>query len=103
MASWLGFHAFTAMAWVQSLVGKLRFNKLHGAAKRKKVQALVQLTHKNLDGQHKHKGEGKNKTHKTTPRVRIKEKEQGGNFLVAQWLRLAFSLLWPRFNLWSGN
>ena len=27
MVQWLGFQAFTAMAWAQSLVGKLRSHK----------------------------------------------------------------------------
>ena len=30
---WLGLGIFTAVAWVQSLVGKLRSYKLHGTAK----------------------------------------------------------------------
>ena len=36
MAKWLGFWAFTAMVWVQSLVGELRPHKPQGAAKKKK-------------------------------------------------------------------
>ena len=36
MAQWLGLGAFTALAWVQSLVGELRSQKPRGAAKKKK-------------------------------------------------------------------
>ena len=36
MVQWLGLSAFTAGAWVQSLVGELRSHKLHGMAKEKK-------------------------------------------------------------------
>ena len=32
---WLGFGAFTAVAWVQSLVGELRYCKPQGMAKKK--------------------------------------------------------------------
>ena len=35
-AYWLGFWAFIAMAWVQSLVKELRSYKLHSIAKKKK-------------------------------------------------------------------
>ena len=35
MVYWLGFNAFTAVAWVQSLVGELRSRKPHGTAKKK--------------------------------------------------------------------
>ena len=35
MAWWLGFQAFTAVAWIQSLVGELRFHKPCGVAKKK--------------------------------------------------------------------
>ena len=34
MAHWLGLHAFTAGAWVQSLAGELRSCKLLGMAKK---------------------------------------------------------------------
>lgn len=33
---WLALAAFTAMAYVQTLTGELRFHKLHGVAKKKK-------------------------------------------------------------------
>ena len=33
---WLGFWAFIAVAWVQSLVGELRYCELLGVAKKKK-------------------------------------------------------------------
>lgn len=36
MAWWLGFHALTAMAWVQALVRELRSCKLHRLAREKK-------------------------------------------------------------------
>ena len=35
VAEWLGFWAFTAVAWVQSLVGELRSHKSCGVAKKK--------------------------------------------------------------------
>ena len=35
VALWLGFQAFTAMAWVQSLVGELRSRKPLGQKKKK--------------------------------------------------------------------
>ena len=34
VVQWLGFGAFTAMTWVQCLVGELRSCKLHGSAKK---------------------------------------------------------------------
>ena len=36
VASWLGFQAFAAVAWVQFLVGELRSCKPDGVAKEKK-------------------------------------------------------------------
>ena len=36
MVWWLGFGTFTAVAWVQSLVGELRSRKQCGVAKKKK-------------------------------------------------------------------
>lgn len=36
VVGWLGFGAFSAVAWVDSLVGELRSHKLHGVAKIKK-------------------------------------------------------------------
>ena len=38
MVQWLGLGAFTAVAWVQSLVGELRSYKLCSAAKKKKKE-----------------------------------------------------------------
>ena len=44
-AYWLGFWAFIAMAWVQSLVKELRSYKLHSIAKKKKkILFLKELT-----------------------------------------------------------
>ena len=37
VVQWLGLHAFTARAWVQSLVRELRSHKLCGMAKNKRV------------------------------------------------------------------
>ena len=36
VVQWSGFSAFTARAWVQSLVGELRSHKPHGMAEKKK-------------------------------------------------------------------
>ena len=36
MVQWLGPHAFTAVAWVRSLVRELRSHRPRGAAKKKK-------------------------------------------------------------------
>ena len=36
LIQWLGFQAYTAMAWVQSLVGKLRSHKPAHPLKQKK-------------------------------------------------------------------
>ena len=35
---WLGFGAFTALAWVQSLVRELRSHKLSSMTKKKKIK-----------------------------------------------------------------
>ena len=43
MVWWLGFHTFTAMAWVQFLVRELRSCKLHGLARKKKKRVNVTL------------------------------------------------------------
>ena len=45
MAWWLGFHALTAMAWVQSLVKELRYCKLHGLARKKKKERIKVTLH----------------------------------------------------------
>ena len=37
MVQWLEFSAFTAEAWVQSLVSELRYCRLHGMVKKKKA------------------------------------------------------------------
>ena len=42
VVQWLGFRAFTAVAWVQSLVRELRSHKVHDAAKTNK-QAMLRL------------------------------------------------------------
>ena len=69
--------------------------------KKKKSRLLFNSSIRIWMGNTNHKGK---KKHQNTPRVRIKEnKGAGENFLVVQWLGLAFSLLWPRFNLWAGN
>ena len=38
VVGWLGFGAFSAVAWVDSLVGELRSHKPHGVAKIKKKE-----------------------------------------------------------------
>ena len=43
MVQWLGLHAFTARARVQTLVGKLRFCKPHGTAKKKKRKKVSKV------------------------------------------------------------
>ena len=40
VAWWLGFQAFTSVAWVQSLVRGLRSHKPHGTTKKKKKKNL---------------------------------------------------------------
>ena len=46
---WLGLHAFTAGAWVQSLVRELRSPKPRGAAKKKNTPVTL-ITYDSLDG-----------------------------------------------------
>ena len=42
---WLGLGTFIVVAWVQSLVGELRFHKPHGTAKNnQKTTNIVYLT-----------------------------------------------------------
>ena len=43
VAYWLGFWAFSSMAWVQFLVGELRSRKLHGMGKTKKKRFLESI------------------------------------------------------------
>ena len=38
---WLGLHAFTAGAWIQSLVRELRFGEWHDGAMNKCLQTVV--------------------------------------------------------------
>lgn len=45
MAWWLGFHALTAMAWVQALVRELRSCKLHRLAREKKKKRINLTLH----------------------------------------------------------
>ena len=40
MVQWLGLQAFTAVAWVQSLVGELRSRKVGGMAKNKQKKKI---------------------------------------------------------------
>ena len=42
MVQWLGLHAFTAGAWLPSLVGELRSLKLWCTAKKKKQDDIYQ-------------------------------------------------------------
>ena len=50
---WLGFSAFTAMVQIQSLVGKLRSQKLRGMAQKKKTNK--NLVEPKLQGDYKYK------------------------------------------------
>ena len=43
VVQWLGLGIFTAMAWVQSLVGELRSHEPHGMEKKKKRNSALSL------------------------------------------------------------
>ena len=51
MDSWLGFWAFTAMAQVQSLVGKVRSHKLRRVAKNKQTKKVKKRSFKTFKTQ----------------------------------------------------
>jgi len=45
VVQWLGLTFFTAVAWIQSLVGELRSYKMHGMAKNKKEKNCHRIIH----------------------------------------------------------